>query len=259
VKEIGIEIPEDASVDSLLMMRSTKSTFNRALEIPDERVKLVSVRPDKIEGLVHSGSREIWHYVSLRSRDGVSCSCESWKFQDIRRHRLCKHLVKFSTYAMRQDDTKAYAAGVIKQALRGLEVFGELETDGLITRDGKSIKCTPLGENVSILGVPVKDAKKVMRAISDKRSDLKTILRGLIRARAEMLEPVANQVLGRLPATSIDEVVCEDNMPGIVENCLEDLEYINHILLSLMEQKHALRKETEKMEVSLLTLLNSMR
>jgi len=160
---------------------------------------------------------------------------------------------------MRQDDTKAYAAGVIKQALRGLEVFGELETDGLITRDGKSIKCTPLGENVSILGVPVKDAKKVMRAISDKRSDLKTILRGLIRARAEMLEPVANQVLGRLPATSIDEVVCEDNMPGIVENCLEDLEYINHILLSLMEQKHALRKETEKMEVSLLTLLNSMR
>ena len=259
VKEIGIEIPEDASVDSLLMMRSTKSTFNRALEIPDERVKLVSVRPDKIEGLVHSGSREIWHYVSLRSRDGVSCSCESWKFQDIRRHRLCKHLVKFSTYAMRQDDTKAYAAGVIKQALRGLEVFGELETDGLIARDGKSIKCTPLGENVSILGVPVKDAKKVMRAISDKRSDLKTILRGLIRARAEMLEPVANQVLGRLPATSIDEVVCEDNMPGIVENCLEDLEYINHILLSLMEQKHALRKETEKMEVSLLTLLNSMR
>ncbi len=259
VREIGIEIPEDASVDSLLMMRSTKSTFNRANEIPDESVKLVSVRPDKIEGLVHSGSREIWHYVSLRSRDGVSCSCESWKFQDIRRHRLCKHLVKFSTYAMRQDDTKAYAAGVIKQALRGLEVFGELEMDGLITRDGKSIKCTPLGENVSILGVPVKDAKKVMRAIGDKRSDLKTVLRGLIRARAEMLEPVANQVLSKLPAASIDEVVCEDNMPGIVENCLEELEYINHILLSLMEQRHALRKEAEEMEVSLLTLLNSMR
>jgi superfamily II helicase len=160
---------------------------------------------------------------------------------------------------MRQDDTKAYAAGVIKQALRGLEVFGELEMDGLITRDEKSIKCTPLGESVSILGVPVKDAKKVMRAISDKHSDLKIILRGVIRARAEMLEPVANQVLSKLPATTIDEVVCEDNMPGIVENCLEELEYINHILLSLMDQRHALRKETEEMEIGLLTLLNSMR
>jgi hypothetical protein len=48
-------------------------------------------------------------------------------------------------------------------------------------------------------------------------------------------------------------------MPGIVENCLEDLEYINHILLSLMDQRHALRKETEEMEIGLLTLLNSMR
>ncbi|MDH4215092.1 MAG: hypothetical protein OEV85_14340 [Candidatus Thorarchaeota archaeon] len=255
----GSVIPDDASVEAFLVMRSSKSTFNRALEIPDESVKLVSVRPDKIEGLVRSGSREIWHYIALRSRDGVSCSCESWKYQGIRRHRLCKHLVKFSTFALKQKETKAYAAGVIRQALRGLEVFGELEVDGLITREGKSIRCTPLGENVSLLGVPVKDAKKVMTAINDKRSDLKLVLRGIIQARSDIPESIINQMLKKLPANSIDEIVCEDHMPGILENALEELEYINFILLSLMDQKHPLRKKSEEMETNLLMLLDSMR
>jgi hypothetical protein len=259
VRKSSSEIVDDASVDALLIMRSSKSTFNRALEIPDESVKLVTVRPDKIEGLVRSGSREIWHYVTLRSKEGVSCSCESWKYQGIRRHRLCKHLVKFSTYAIRQEETMAYAVGVIKQALRGLEVFGELEMDGLITRNGKNIRCTPLGENVSLLGVPVKDAKKVMRAINDRRSDLKVILKNIIQARGDMLESIVHHVVSKLPAKNIDEIVCENHMPGILENCLEELEYINFILLSLMDKKHALRKESEKIESNLLMLLESMR
>jgi hypothetical protein len=259
VRRSSSEIVDDASVDALLIMRSSKSTFNRALEIPDESVKLVTVRPDKIEGLVRSGSREIWHYITLRSKEGVSCSCESWKYQGIRRHRLCKHLVKFSTYAIRQEETMAYAVGVIKQALRGLEVFDELEIDGLITRNGKNIRCTPLGENVSLLGVPVKDAKKVMKAINDKRSDLKVILKNIIQARGDMLESIVHQVVSKLPAKNIDEIVCENHMPGILENCLEELEYINFILLSLMDKKHALRKESEKIESNLLMLLESMR
>ncbi|MGY5871568.1 MAG: hypothetical protein RTV72_04920 [Candidatus Thorarchaeota archaeon] len=259
VSAIDPETPEDTLVDSLLEVRSTKATQKRASEIPDESVKLVSVRPDKIEGLVHSGSREIWHYITLRSKDGVSCSCESWKYQGIRRHRLCKHLVKFSTYALNQDETKAYAAGVIVQALRGLEVFGELEADGLITREGSQIRCTPLGENVTVLGVPVKDAKRVMRAISDKRSDLKSILRRLVHARQGMSEKVVKQVLDKLPAKNIDDIICEDNMPGIIENCLEELEYINSILFRLMDKKNPLRKESKKLETSLHTLLGAMR
>jgi superfamily II helicase len=259
VRAIGTNELDDTSVESLLLLRSTRSTYSRSLEIPDESVKLVSVRPDKIEGLVHSGSREIWHYITLRSREGVSCSCESWKFQGIRKHRLCKHLVKFATYAMKQNETKAYAAGVIKQALRGLEVFGELEIDGLITRDGKSIRCTPLGENVSLLGVPVKDAKKVMRALSDKRSDLKAILKNVMQARADLLESVANHVLNRLPAGSIDDMIDENTMPGILENCIEELEYVNFILLSLMDEKHVLRRQSEEMESNLLAILDSRR
>ncbi|TFG27567.1 hypothetical protein EU528_12630 [Candidatus Thorarchaeota archaeon] len=259
VTAIDSETPDDALVDSLLTMRSTKATKNRANEIPNESVKLVSVRPDKIEGLVHSGSREIWHYVTLRSKDGVSCSCESWKFQGIRKHRLCKHLVKFSDYALNQDETKAYAAGVIVQALRGLEIFGELETDGLIARAGTQISCTPLGNNVTMLGVPVKDAKRVMRAISDKRSDLRTVLRELVQARKGMSDSVVKQVLERLPAKNIDDIICEDHMPGIIENCLEELEYINSILLRLMDKKNPLRKESETLEKSLYTLLGAMR
>jgi superfamily II helicase len=160
---------------------------------------------------------------------------------------------------MKQKETKAYAAGVIRQALRGLEVFGELEMDGLITRQGKNIICTQLGENVSLLGVPVKDAKKVMKAINDKRSDLKMVLKSIIQAKADMSESFINQVLKKLPAKSIDEIVCEDHMPGILENVLEELEYVNFILLNLMNQKHPLRKKSEEMEANLLMLLDSMR
>ncbi|MHA2024188.1 MAG: hypothetical protein ACTSWQ_11055, partial [Candidatus Thorarchaeota archaeon] len=183
----------------------------------------------------------------------------SWKYQGIRKHRICKHLVKFSDYTLKQDETKAYAAGVIVQALRGLEIFGELEADGLITREGTHISCTPLGENVTVLGVPVKDAKRVMRGFSDKRIDLKSILRSLVRARKGMSEDVVKQVLDRLPAKSIDDIVREDNMPGIIENCLEELEYINSILYGLMDKKNPLRKESKKLEKSLHTLLGAMR
>jgi len=259
VSTIDTEAPDDTLVESLLTMRSTNATKNRANEIPDDSVKVVSIRPDKIEGLVHSGSREIWHYITLRSKDGVSCSCESWKYQGIRKHRLCKHLVKFSNYALHQEETKAYAAGVIVQALRGLEIFGELEADGLITRAGSQISCTPLGESVTVLGVPVKDAKRVMRAISDKRSDLKTILRGLVRARKGISEAVVKQVLDRLPAKNIEDILRDDHMPGVIENCLEELEYINSILFRLMDKKNPLRKESRKLEKSLHALLSAMR
>ncbi len=259
VSNIESEALDDTLVDSLLAMRSTKATQKRANDIPDDSVKLVSVRPDKIEGLVHSGSREIWHYVTLRSKDGVSCSCESWKYQGIRKHRLCKHLVKFSTFALNQDETKAYAGGVIVQALRGLEVFGELEADGLITRRGTQISCTPLGKNVTVLGVPVKDAKIVMKAISDKQSDLKSILRKLVHARKGMSDTMVKQVLDKLPAKDIADLICEDNIPGIIENCLEELEYINSILYRLMNKKNPLRKESKKLEKSLHVLLSAMR
>lgn len=259
VSAIGSGTPDDTLVDALLNMRSTNATKKRASEIPDASVKVVSVRPDKIEGLVHSGSREIWHYITLRSKEGVSCSCESWKYQGIRRHRLCKHLVKFSDYALKQNETKAYAAGVIVQALRGLEILGELETDGLITKEGSSIRCTPLGANVTFLGVPVKDAKRVMKAISDKRMDLKSILRDLVRARKGVSEKVVKEVLDKLPAKSIDKIICEDHMPGIIENCLEELEYTNSILLKLLDAKHPHKKESQKIEESLLTLLGAMR
>jgi hypothetical protein len=222
-------------------------------------VKVVSVRPDKIEGLVHSGSREIWHYTTLRSKDGVSCSCESWKYQGIRKHRLCKHLVKFARFALDNEDSKPYAPGVILQALRGLEVYGELEADKLIVRENETTRCTDLGQSVVVLGVPVKDATRVMRAIGDKKSNLKRMLRGVVLARRTVPEDVVKRVLQRLPAKTIDEIVCEEDMPGIIENCLEELEYINSILLKLLSSKHSARKESKKLHNNLLMLLESMK
>ena len=259
VRKIGTEVPDETSVDVLLKMRSTRSTFDNALKIPDKSVKIVSVRPDKIEGLVHSESREIWHYITLRSKEGVSCSCESWKYQGIRRHRLCKHLVKFSTYAMTQDESKPYAAGVIVQALRGLEVFGELESDGLIKRQGSSIECTSLGKTVTFLGVPVKDAKKVMRALRDRKSDLKTILRDLVQSRLGISEKVVRQVIDKLPAKDINEIICEEFMPGIIENCLEEINYINSILLRFLEKNHPHTKQSRELQENLRLLFNAMK
>ncbi len=253
------ERQDEAAVENLLTLRSTRATVSKAKEIPDKSVKLVSVRPDKIEGLVHSGSREIWHYTTLRAKDGVSCSCESWKYQGIRKHRLCKHLIKFARYALNEEGTKPYAAGVILQALRGLEVYDELEADGLIIRDKKSTRCTKLGADVSVLGVPVKDAKRVMKAIADKKSDLKTILRNIVLARTTIPKEVVTRVLSKLPAKSIEDILCEEDMPGIVENCLEELEYANSIILKLLDSKHGAREESKNLEESLFLLLESVR
>ncbi|MFW9769314.1 MAG: hypothetical protein ACFFEM_10875, partial [Candidatus Thorarchaeota archaeon] len=254
-----IETQDDVAVDSRLASRSTRSTLDRAKNIPDSSVKIVTVRPDKIEGLVHSGSREIWHYTTLRSKDGVSCSCESWKYQGIKRHRLCKHLIKFARFAMDDESSKPYAAGVILQALRGLEVYDDLENDSLIIRDNDITRCTEQGKSVAVLGVPVKDAKKVMKAISDEKSDLKKILKSVILARMTLPSEVVNRVLDRLPAKTIEEIVCEDDMPGIIENCLEEFEYINSILLKLLSTKHVARKESMKLQDNLVMLLEAMR
>jgi hypothetical protein len=249
----------DEPVERLLMQRATKTTVERAKEIPDSSVRLVSVRPDKIEGLVRSGSRELWHYVSLKAKDGVSCSCESWKFQGIRRHRLCKHLLKFSSFVIDQSDTNPYAAGVIRQALRGMEVFGELESDGLITRGKEGIQCTDIGSNTAYLGVPMRDAKRVMDAIAKEKGNLKTLLKQTVLARGRVHKKIVDEVLTRIPADSMEEVICEDHMPGTVENCIEEIEYMNSLLLKLMEKKHNLRKESEKLEKNLLLLLDSVR
>jgi hypothetical protein len=160
---------------------------------------------------------------------------------------------------MDDEDSKPYAAGVILQALRGLEVYDELEADKLIVRNNETTRCTDLGKSVAVLGVPVKDAKRVMRAISDEKSDLKKILRGVILARKTLPKDVVERVLNRLPAKTIDEIVCEEDMPGIIENCLEEFEYITSIILKVLGSKHATRKENKNLHDNLLMLLESMK
>ena len=258
----GTLTSDDTTVEQLVSLRTTRSTEKRAEEIPDESVKIVSLNPSKIEGLIHSGSREMWHYVSLKSSDGVSCSCESWKYQGIRRHRLCKHLVKFAKHALNEEDAKQYASSVVEQSLRGLEIIGDLERAGLVHRVKKTIKCTELGENVTYLGVPVRDARRVMKALSQSKSNLKSILLNVAAARSNLPKDVVARIVETLPAESIDDLVCVENeMPGIVENCIEELDYINMILLRLMgdKRKDSLKKDSIAMESNLQTLMGASR
>jgi len=252
----GMEPGEDIQAEILITLRATNSTIKRAENIPDSSVRLVSVTPTKIEGLVRSGSREIWHYVTLRSTEGVSCSCESWKFQGISKHRLCKHLVKFANFALRQEETRPYAASVIQQALRGLSILDELEREGLVTRRGAEAQCTSTGRNVVLLGVPVPDAKRVLRAIRQRRRGLSRILVDTVVARTGFPESIVRQAVHRLPAESIEAIVHEEDMPGLIENIVEEVYYVNTILLGLMsgEARRGLNKEA----LSLQHALNKM-
>jgi hypothetical protein len=249
---------ENANAETLIDLRTNKATRNRASDIPDSSVRIVSVTPSKIEGLVHSGSRELWHFVTLRSAEGVSCSCEAWKYQGISKHRLCKHLVKFSKYALEDEDTQPYATSVIEQALRGLSLIDELERDGLVVREDERIKCTRLGHTVARLGVPVGDAREALKALSGKKSNLHAILQRILGSRTGLSNGLIHDVLSTVPTDSIEKVgKCAEHMPGVVENLLEEAQYVNSILLSLMskEERHDLSRESLKLQRSLMSLL----
>ncbi|NWF94951.1 MAG: hypothetical protein HXY34_02315 [Candidatus Thorarchaeota archaeon] len=255
--QAGLLLDGEGDAQSLLALRATASITRRAEEIPDSSVKLVSVTPVKIEGLIHSGTREIWHYVALKAAEGVSCSCESWKYQGASRHRLCKHIVKFAGFAMRNPETKPYATSVVLQSLRGMSVLSELEQDGLVTRSGKSVKCTTLGANVTVLGVPVKDAQKVMRATKAGSGDLKDILTGVVATRTGHSKALVRRVLDGVQLGNIQKLACEEDMAGVLENIIEELHYTNAILLKLMtgDDRLGLNRESFELQKTLVSLI----
>jgi hypothetical protein len=241
-------LSDDTPVETLVSLRATKSTLKRADQIPDKSVKLVSVTPTKIDGLVRSGSREMWHYVKLRSTEGVSCSCESWKYQGIRKHRLCKHLVKFARFALANQDTKPYAAAVIGPALRGLEIVGALEEEGLLVQSGKTMRCTDLGRSVGSLGATVRDIRIIKKAVEQTEGDLKAVLQRTLKARTGIPARIINKLVEKIPTESIEDLIDENfDLPGICENCLEEILYIISILKGLPGIDKKLKKESIKL------------
>ncbi|MHA1484677.1 MAG: hypothetical protein ACTSPR_05105 [Candidatus Thorarchaeota archaeon] len=256
----GLMLADDADVEALISLRSTKSTATRAHEIPDEDVRLVSINPNKIEGLVHSRSRDLWHHVVIRAGEGVSCTCESWKYQGIRKHRLCKHLVRFSNFSLQNDETKPYAASVIRQSLRGLEILGELEREGLMQVVDKGFRCTKHGQSVTALGVSVSDSKRVTKALGQAGNKLANILIDVAVARTGMPRKAIAGVLEAVQTRDMEKIVkCEQHGPGIVENCLEELHYINSILVGIMGGKAGkeLKKEIRKLDRNLTAALDT--
>jgi hypothetical protein len=203
----------------------------------------------------------MWHYVALKSDEGVSCSCESWKYQGIRNHRLCKHLAKFCAFALRDDETKPYAASVIGQALRGLSIVDQMEREGLLVRDGRSLKCTSLGGSLAALGVPVRDGKKVMKALSRKAGRLGDLLPGMTAARTGLPEELVRRCFESIPSKDIEHAVrCETDMPGIVENVFEELHYANSIVLRLTasDERRGLNKEGIELQKHLSLMLTEI-
>jgi hypothetical protein len=249
-------IEPEASVDALLALRSTKAARERAESIPDEGVRIVSTRPDKIEGLVHSQSRDLWHHVLLRSTEGISCTCEAWKYQGAKRHRLCKHIVKFIRTAL-NTEASTYAAAVVQQALTGLEVIDDLESERFVRKTKDGLECTSLGESVAILGVPIEDAKLVTRAISKKRVSLKNLLERVVIDRTGAPRDLVRRVIAAAEEDDVKGIpYCDDDSPGILENVIEDLHYVNSIILGLTSrERKQLRQSIQSLGNGFMRLL----
>ncbi len=252
---------DDTSVDDLISMRATKATIKRAEEIPDKSVKLVSVTPTKIAGLIRSSSRELWHYVVLKSEEGVSCSCESWKYQGLRKHRLCKHLVKFADYSIDNVDSKPYALSVLRTALWGLEIVGELDKDDLLQPEGKTMRCTKMGSKVAMLGIPVKEARTILKEISNKNKNSKSMLSSIINTNRGLPKRIIQYVLDSVPVNRIEDLLIDGEVaPGIVENCIDEILYSLDMILTLedgvLEKK--VRKEFEKLQENIRSIVVSV-
>ncbi len=252
---------EDTSVDELVSLRSTKATIKRAKDIPDDSVKLVSVTPSKIAGLIRSSSRELWHYVVLKSEEGVSCSCESWKYQGIRKHRLCKHLVKFSDFVIDDVDTKPYAVSIIRTALWGLEIVGELDKEDLLHPEGKTMRCSKLGTKIAMLGIPMRDARSILKAIRRKDTAPKSILSRILNANTSLPKRLIDYILNSIPAEKISSLMSDDiARPGLIENVLEELLYALNMVSALddaiLDKKTT--KELKKIEENIQSLLVSV-
>ncbi len=257
ISESG-EIGPKNRIKNLISMRATKSIISRASEIADSSVKLVSVNPKKVEGLIHSASRDLWHHVILRAEEGISCTCESWKYQGIRKHRLCKHLVKFMNYAIEKDDISLYATALIDQSMRGLEILDDLENSGLVTSKGKVHECSDSGKTTIALGIPVRVAKRVIQALEKPDAELRHILLEAASVRSSVPRKVWKRVLDTTePGIKGEVEFCEDDVPGIIENCLEDLHFLNTILARLGTSKRkTMKEETAYMEKRLQELLS---
>ena len=129
---------------------------------------------------------------------------------------------------------------------------------GLMQRDGKGFRCTELGQSVTILGVSVRDAKKVTKALGQAGNKLANILIDVAVARTGMPRKAIAGVLDAVQKQDMKKVVmCEQHGPGIVENCLEELHYINSILIGIMGRKadKKLKKEIRKLDKNLTTTL----
>jgi hypothetical protein len=127
-------------------------------------------------------------------------------------------------------------------------------------RDGKGFRCTKLGQSVTVLGVSVSDSKRVNKALGQAGNKLANILIDVAVARTGMPRKAIAGVLDAVQTRNMEKVVnCEQHGPGIVENCLEELHYINSILAGIMGGKanKELKREIRKLDKNLTATLDT--
>jgi superfamily II helicase len=156
--------------------------------------------------------------------------------------------VKFARFALANQDTKPYAAAVIGPALRGLEIVGALEEEGLLVQSGKTMRCTDLGRSVGSLGATVRDIRIIKKAVEQTEGDLKAVLQRTLKARTGIPARIINKLVEKIPTESIEDLIDENfDLPGICENCLEEILYIISILKGLPGIDKKLKKESIKL------------
>ncbi|MHA1577700.1 MAG: hypothetical protein ACTSU3_10105, partial [Candidatus Thorarchaeota archaeon] len=89
---------------------------------------------------------------------------------------------------------------------------------------------------------------------------LHDIIHSMIKARSNLDKVVLKRVLeSTMPGVKGEIEFCDDDIPGIVENCLEEIQYVNSILSGLLSpERKKLKKEISTLEERVQFLLKCL-
>jgi len=101
------------------------------------------------------------------------------------------------------------------------------------------------------------DIKRVMKELEKKDAEIRNVLLEVAVARTNVPRKIWKRVISVTePDVKGKMNLCDDDIPGVIENCLEDLHYLNTILEGLVDKKRvSLRKEIAYLDKRLWDLI----
>ena len=161
-------------------------------------------------------------------------------------------------YTTNNIETKPYALSVLRTALWGLEIIGELDKDDLLQLEGKTMRCTKLGSRVASLGIPVGDARTIIERISKDYKDVRSVLGSIVESNTRLPAEHLQTIFGKLSEKHIESLAVKAKVqPGVLENYLEESLYALKIALDFEDKAHdkKLLKEFKKLQEDIQRLL----